>query len=151
MTPTVDGPPACPATASLGLLSVGPGGKHSGTVSIGRTGDGLVVGVVETLMAGVSTDCGLTAPSVGLGRLVHRSSGASSSCAGSPDTTGVLGGTAERQSSSRRRKVFMLRSVGTSLLSVSTTGVCGGVCGGGGTERVWSRNCLIGELMTELL
>jgi len=116
-----------PATVNLGL-SVG---KHSGTVRIGKTAAGVFV--VVTLSTSRDRLTGLECE-VGVGRLIHKSSGTSSSCV---TGRGRLA-TTSRASSSRRRRVFILRSVGESSLA-----------GGMGTERVLSRNCLMGELMTE--
>ena len=67
------------------------------------------------------------------GRLIHKSSGASGSCCAMVVACG------RSSSPARLRSVFMLRSVGTS----STVA--------GGIQRVCSRNCLIGELMSDAL
>jgi len=106
----------CPATVNLGL-SVG---KHNGTVRIGRTAVGaFVVGTLSTSterLTGLGCEDG-----DGVGRLIHKSSGASSSKVTGRGRLVIT----SRASSSRRRRVFILRSVGASSLA-----------GGTGTERV---------------
>ena len=92
-----------------------PGGKHSGTVRIGKTGGVFDVGTFST-MGDRTTEM---RSATGAGRLMHKSSGASSSCG----LTDVL--IPSRESCSECRKVFILKSVGTSSFA-----------GGSGTQRV---------------